>query len=201
MHPDRRNELLEKRKQLQVRLRFNEFVQYRIAPFFEILDELQRLQIDFTVLVFRCVPQEFHELLRQYNRTEVPAKYNLTQIPITGEDIEVEIALELYPSANPFRYSFDAPVVGYADSPGEVLRHLMQTHRLAEKKVYLCWLQYAFLIKADLKNLAQKATTDLFNPWYSDAVIFPTDFSWLIAYSDKDEWRLGKLRSNSYHSP
>lgn len=135
MNPDRQNQLLAKRAQLQVRIRFNEFVESRIVPFLDILNELRALQIKHRVFSFRCIPQEFHKLLREYLQGETQAKYQLADVTITSEDIVAETILEKYPSAHPFRYVLDAPVIGYGNLPDEVLQELARTNKLAEREV------------------------------------------------------------------
>ncbi|WP_304343617.1 hypothetical protein [Chryseobacterium koreense] len=192
MNPDQRNQLLEKKAQLQIRIRFSEFVTRNIAPFLDVLEELQNSGIKYSVVSFRCIPLEFHELLREYIRKENLAKYKLSGVLITNEDKEVETALEKYPSANPVRYVLDAPVVGYGNQPDEVMRELMELHQLEEKNVLICWLKYAFLLEIDLQDFVQNVNDDFMNGWHGDAVIFPPNRDWLIAYALEDEWRCEK---------
>ncbi|MGV4413334.1 MULTISPECIES: hypothetical protein [unclassified Chryseobacterium] len=192
MNPDRKNQLLAKRAQLQNRIRFNEFVENRIVPFLEILDELQNLEIEHSIISFRCIPPEFHELLRRHTQTEALEKYKLAKVEITTEDTTVETVLEKYPSINPFRYVLDASVVGYGNLPDEALQEIQETQQFKEEKVFVYWLKYAFLLEIDFKDLVKRANDDLFNSWHDDAVIFPKDYSWLIAYTIEDEWRVDK---------
>lgn len=196
MTPERKNQLLEKRAQLQLRIRFNEFVEQRIAPFLDILDELQNAEIKYRVLSLRCIPEELHELLWGYFKTEPLSKYQLTKDMIKSEDSEVATVLEKYPSTNPFRYVLDAAVVGYGNQPDEVLQELVETHQITNEKVYICWLNYAFLIELDLEDLAAIANDELFTPWHHDVLLFPKNYDWLIVYSLEDEWRFKSLQTN-----
>lgn len=196
MNPDRKNQLLAKRAQLQNRIRFNEFVENRIVPFLEILDELQNLEIEHSIISFRCIPQEFHEPLYEYLQTETLSKYQLAKDMIRAEDWEVVTVLEKYPSTNPFRYVLDAAVVGYGNQPDEVLQELVETHQITNEKVYVCWLNYAFLIEVDLADLAAIANDELFTPWHHDVLLFPKHYDWLIVYSLEDEWRFKSLQTN-----
>ncbi|WP_333887020.1 hypothetical protein [Sphingobacterium siyangense] len=164
----------------------------RIVPFLEILDELQNLEIEHSIISFRCIPPEFHELLRRHTQTEALEKYKLAKVEITTEDTTVETVLEKYPSINPFRYVLDASVVGYGNLPDEALQEIQETQQFKEEKVFVYWLKYAFLLEIDFKDLVKRANDDLFNSWHDDAVIFPKDYSWLIAYTIEDEWRVDK---------
>ncbi|KMQ70355.1 hypothetical protein [Chryseobacterium koreense] len=192
MNPDQRNQLLEKRAQLQIRIRFSEFVTRNIEPFLEVLEELQNSGIKYSVVSFRCIPLEFHELLQAYILKENLAKYKLSDVLITNEDKEVETVLEKYPSENPFRYVLDALVVGYGNQPDEVMRELMEQHQLSEKKVLICWLKYAFLLEMDLQDFIQNVNDDFMSGEHGDAVIFPRNHDWLIAYALEDEWRFAR---------
>lgn len=196
MNSERKNQLLEKRAQLQLRIRFNEFVTYCITPFLEILEELQNAEIEYRILSLRCIPEEFHELLCDYLKTEALSKYQLAKVMIKSEDSEVATVLEKYPSANPFRYVLDVAVVGYGNQPDEVLQELVETHQITNEKVYVCWLNYAFLIELDLEDLAAKANNELFTPWHHDVLLFPKNYDWLIVYSLEDEWRFKSLKTN-----
>ncbi|MEQ7801135.1 hypothetical protein ABDJ41_15135 [Pedobacter sp. ASV1-7] len=188
MTAEQQTQLQEKRVQLQIRIRFKEFLKEYITSFLEILDEFQNLEIEYRVLSFRCIPEEFHDLLRENLQIKALVKYQLAQVEITAEDLRFAAILEKYPSANPFRYVLDAPV-GYNSQPGEVLQEIMKTHRISEEIVVICWLKYAFLLEININDLAQKTNTGIINTWHGDTIIFPKDYRWLIAYSLEDEWR------------
>lgn len=189
MTPDQRKKLEEKKANLQLQIQLNEFIQDRINPFIEILEILIALQIKHQVVKLRCIPQKFHQPLKVFIENNPIAKHLPADITITSEDSEIEEILVQYPSANPFRYVSDSPTIGYGNLPNEILSELLEAQHLGEEKVFICWLTYAFLVEINLQELSERANTDLFNFWYSDALIFPKDNNWLISFSLEDEWR------------
>lgn len=186
------NRLIKKREQLQLRLRFNEFVKLNIEPFLAVLDSFKVSEITYRVSSFRCVPLEFHELFCDYIQTEALATYQLTEVTICVQDTEVEFALAKYPSVNPFRYVLDASVIGYGSQHSKVLQELTGREPLIEKKAYICWLAYTFLLEVDFQDFAQKVNQQIINTWHGDTLIFPSDYAWLTAYSLEDEWRFSR---------
>lgn len=192
MSPDKRRILQEKKEQLRIQIVFDEFVNRSILPFLEVLEALQDLGIGFQVVMLRCVPKEFLGLLSEYFKVGPFLKYNLSQIEISTDDRCIEQLLETYPNTHPLRYVPDLPVVGLiGDSPAVVFPEIMSINQIETHKVYLCHLKYAFLLEVNLQDLAQNADWTIFNIWEGDAVIFPKDFSWIIAYSLEEEWRFG----------
>lgn len=192
MSPEKRQVLQQKKEQLQRRIAFEAFLGESVIPFMEVLDTLQNLKISFKVVLLRCIPMEFKDLLLERFRTETFVKYNLSDIEISTDDIWIEQLLDSYPNMHPLRYVPDFPLVGSrVDVPSMVLSEILDTHHLASQNVYLCYLKYAFLLEINLQALAQNVDEEVFNIWQGDAVIFPKDLSWLIAYSLEEEWRFG----------
>jgi hypothetical protein len=62
--------------------------------------------------------------------------------------------------------------------------------------VKLYYFQYAFILKINLSTVEEKVTEELFNLWLGDTILFPEDYSWLMAYSleEEEEWRFGMKR-------
>lgn len=192
MTPEHRQILQQKRELLQQRIRFNKFIDDFVTPVLPILDELQRQEINHQVVSLRCIPKEFTSMLAEQFTTETFVKYTLSEFEIQTEDSIIEALMEVYPNTHPIRYVPNLPIIDLSNDPAAALTEIIRTNHLADRHIYLCWLRYAFLLKADIQDLAQKANEELFNSWHGDTLIFPTDLSWCIAYSINDEWRLGK---------
>lgn len=86
--------------------------------------------------------------------------------------------------------------MGYGNQSHEVLQEFVETHQITNKKMYVCWLNYAFLIEVDLADFAAKVNNELFTPWHHNVLLFPKNYDWLIAYSLEDEWRFKSLQTN-----
>lgn len=191
MDSKQRNNLLQKRTQLQLNLRFNDFVKACVEPFIEVLEELQRLKISHGIVSLRFVPQELKPLLREKLQSGTFAKYDLSGVEIGMEDTLIEQLMDVFPNRHSSRYFPDLPVVSLFEHPAPVLQELLGKHHIAEQ-VYVCWLEYVFLLEVDLSDLAQKVNQELLDSRHGDVIIFSKDFSWLaVYYAFEDEWRFG----------
>ena len=184
----RRQQLEAKREQLQTMLRYKEFQEVYVEPFFDILDHFDTLKIAHRIISFRCVPLEFHQLLQEFKETLDLDKYKVSDVLISADDIQVQNILTVFPSVNPFRYVLNAPIIGYESNPKEILQELKNIHKLDDKKVFICYLRYAFLLEISFTDLAKKANNEIFSSWHGDTIIFPSDHSWIIDYTLEDEW-------------
>lgn len=192
MDSNQRNELLQKRAQLQLNLRFNDFVKACVEPFIEVLEELQRLKLSHGIVSLRFVPQELKPLLMEKLQSGTFAKYDLSGVEIAMEDTLMEQLMDVFPNRHSSRYFPDLPVVSLLEHPASVLQELIGKHHIAEQVVYVCWLEYVFLLEVNLPDLAQKINQEILDSWHGDVIIFPKDFSWLaVYYAFDDEWRFG----------
>lgn len=193
MSPEQQQALQQKKEQLRLRIAFEAFIDTYILPFTALLDEFQNLKIGHRVVALRCIPGEFKDMLSERFNTEDYKKYNLTHIEISTDDTWLGKLLQSYPNTHPLRYVPDLPVIGsIGDGPSVVLAGILNDYLPTKQDVvYLCYLKYAFLMEVDLQGLAQNADWQIFNIWEGDAVIFPKELDWLIAYSLEEEWRFG----------
>lgn len=192
MDSKQRNKLLQKKAQLQLNLRFNDFVKAGVEPFIEVLEVLQRLKIRHRIVSLRFVPQELKPLLREKLQNGIFEKYDLSGVGIAMDDTLMEQLMDVFPNRHSSRYFPDLPVVSLLEHPTSVLQELMGKHHIAEQQVYVCWLEYVFLLEVDLSDLVQKVNQEILDSWHGDVIIFPKDFSWLaVYYAFEDEWRFG----------
>jgi hypothetical protein len=199
MDSNQRNKLLQKRTQLQLQLRFNDFVKACVEPFTEVLEELQRLEINHGIVSLRFVPLQFEPLLVEKFRSGTFAKFDLSGVDIAMEDKRMEQIMDVFPNKHSSRYFPDLPVVGSLGNSTSVLKELIEADYIAEQHVYVCWLQYSFLLEVDIRELAQRANKEILDSWHGDVIIFSKDFSWLaVYYAFEDEWRFGKDYRESY---
>lgn len=193
MTPGQQNTLQQKKQQLQLQIQFKAFLESFITPFIAILENFSEHKINHRVVLARCIPQEFKALLSVEFTTNKFEKYKLSKIKISTEDAEIEHLLESFPNTHPLRYVPDLPIVEQEnDRPTTILKSIINSAGLPKQQVYVCYMNFGFLLKVDLHDLSEKATDDLFNIWLGDAVVFPKNQEWLIAYSLENEWRFGR---------
>lgn len=198
MDSEHRHSLQQKREQLQRQLRFEVFAEQYVAPLMEVLGEMQRLNIPYRVVSLRAVPSELQTMLLEQLRTDSLMQYNLPAAPIEADTNLLEQLMERYPTPHTSRYFPELPVVAMMDTPHAVLQNLIREQNLTGQHVFLCWLQYAFLLEADLQQLAERANNDILDIRGDDVVLFPASFDWLIVYNAfEDQWRFGRMDSDS----
>lgn len=192
MNLQQRTSLQQKRGQLQRQLRFEAFASQYVAPLLEVLGEMQRLDISYRVVSLRAVPSELQAMLLGQLRTDSLMQYKLPAAPIEADTNLLQQLMERYPTPHTSRYFPELPVVAMMDTPSAVLQNLIREQNLTGQHVFLCWLQYAFLLEADLQQLAAHADNDILDIRGDDVVPFPADFDWLIVYNAfEDQWRFG----------
>lgn len=194
MPPEKDKRLHNKRDELQLRIRLGEFINAYILPFAAILEELIQLKINFEVVESRCIPLEFHEHLAEPLQKEPLSVHALANLPFNSADPKIDSLMEQFPSVLSLRYQPDLPVFDIDPSNDDfALKQLIQKMRLNDTEVFLCYLNMPFVIKTNLTELAERANDEIFNTWQGDAVIFPNNSNWLIAYSLEEEWRYSTL--------
>lgn len=194
MTSEHHNQLLEKRAQLQLRIRFNEFVKTDVIPFTAVLNELKNLELSYRVVSMRYGSAEFQPLFTELFQTEAFVHYGFPKEPLLIDDTVMTQLVEAYPNAHSSHYFPDLPVVErQIEEPRAVLQHLIKEYRLPKTFVYIVWVQYPFLLEVTLEYLADKVNSELLNSLHDDVVIFPKDYSWLLVYhAFEDEWLFGK---------
>lgn len=185
------NKLLQKREQLQTRIKFDDFVKLYVDGFVEILKEVQLLKIHYKIVSWRCVPNEFHVLLSEYIKKDAFLKNNDEETELFSDDSTVEELLKLFPSVNPLRYVPDLEIVHKGCDISALLHTLFKSNEIINSTVYFCWLKYPAIVIMDVCEFAELANDEILGFWHGDLVIFPNNFAWLLTYSIEDEWRFG----------
>lgn len=185
--------LLEKRKQLQLRNRFNEFVKTDIMPFTEVLNELNNSGVKYRFVSLRYGSPEFMPLFGALFQTERFSLYGFPSQELVVDNTVMTKLLETYPSTHSSRFFPDLPVIDVqVQSPKNVLQAVIKKHQLPNSFVYICWIRYAFLIEVSLEDLSNKITRELLNNYDEDVVLFPKDYSWVLVYhAFENEWLFG----------
>ena len=188
MTPDKRSQLESRRILLQQQQQAIDFVESRIRPFVEILQNLQQNEVPFNIVeIFNILPEWKMPLAKILSQHPF-ATFGLDKIAWVNESILIHQLLDRYPSANPFRYVPALPLMAGDASLSSILQNIDAT----PGSVYLSYFTYPFVLQIELAHLRHLDEAELFNAWHGDAVIFPNNMQWLIAYSLEEEWRFGK---------
>ena len=170
---------------MQQRLQATEFVESSIRPFLEVLQTLTGGHVQFNLVEFVNVRPEWKIFLDEILSEKLFAAFGLNEVPQSNDNVLINELLDCYPSANPFRYVPDLPLMPYDTS----LRSIIETQHREHEMAYLNYLAYPFILELPLSDLKQVNEAELFNFRHGDVVIFPKDRKWLIAYSLEEEWR------------
>ncbi|MDN3725096.1 hypothetical protein QRD02_11935 [Aequorivita sp. SDUM287046] len=176
---------------LQMRLEAEDFLKTQVLPFNEILETLQRANIEYTMVDLVGIKEEWAPHLKD-------ALSKIPDHPYTmawGESMafnQLPVLFDQYPSINPLRYVPPLKPIGSIESASDALTKAITRLGLRDEDVYLHYLNFAPLLKLKMADLAEKASEELFNLWYGDVVIFPEDLSWLVSHSLEEEWYAGR---------
>lgn len=190
MTPQKRKELEDRRTFLQQRLQATAFAEGSIVPFVEILQILKESHVQFGIVEFVNVRREWKIFLDEILSGSPFAAFGLNKVPRSNDNALINALLDRYPSTNPFRYVPGLPLMPYDTS----LSSIIETYDAGREIVYFNYFAYPFVLELPLSHLKQVNETELFNSRHEDAVIFPKNKEWLIAYSLEEEWRHGKKK-------
>ena len=114
-----------------------------------------------------------------------------------GLEEQMDKLYDRYPSINHLRYVPSLPkFADYGAASSEKIRDGLQKAAaslgLSNQRVFLSHLRYAPVIEVSLFDILEHDHKGLFNLWHGDAVIFPSDLSWLMAFTLEEEWYAGK---------
>ena len=192
MTPEQQQLLHQKKEQLQLRLAVQEFADRDILPLLEILDKLHSSGVGFIPRQLLGVKSEWQSELLTVLAAPPFAGYGLAGLPQSSDTAPITALLERYPTTHPTRYLPDIPMIGMAEEElSALLLSVLDSLRVREQHAYLYYFRYAILLEVNLPVFAKQVATDIFNLWHGDVLIFPEDYRWLIAYSDRDEWYAG----------
>ena len=199
MQQSKRQELEERRRQHQLRQGAETFAASSLQSYVEILDYLDRQGVALKIIQLMYVRSEWKIPIQTILQGAPYAAYGFRPDHLEGSGMEEKMD-ELYlryPSTNPLRYVPSLPKLADYNvlSPGEIRNGLKKAAALlglSNQKVFLYYLRYAPLIEVSLFDILEHDHKDLFNFWHGDAVIFPADLSWLMAFTLEEEWYAGK---------
>lgn len=185
MDNSRRTTLEQRRRQLQIRQEAQAFVQSDVEPALELLEMLRNKGVNYKIVQMLHVKDDWKETVADTLNRSPYTTYGFEAAHLQEQRLStlLDALFEQYPSTNNFRY---VPDLGKSMWQG--LQQVLNELGLADQKVYLYYLSYAFVLELSLSDLARHANVDVFNFWHGDTVIFSEDLSWLIAYSLEEEW-------------
>jgi len=199
MQPNKRQELEERRRQLQIKHAADEFVTSSLEPYIEILEHLKKREVAFEVIRLMYLQHDWKPHLENLLNQAPYKSYGFHSAHVTCTELGVTMdqLYERYPSINPLRYvPALTKVERYRMAPTDQVQNglaiAVTALALPDQKVFLYYLKYTPLIEIDLAELSRHADDELFNLWHGDAVIFPADLSWLIAFTLEEEWYAGR---------
>lgn len=188
MTPRKRKELENRRVLLLQKLQAKEFVETRIRPFIEILQVLEENRVPFKIVRMVNIPPEWKPFMDELLSESPFVLFGLDKVPQADDHMLIHELLDCYPSVHAFRYVPDLQSL----PPGTSLRAVAAGRHTGDETIYFSYFAYPFVLEVALSGLTQADETELFNFWHGDAVIFPKNRAWLMAYSLEGEWRYGK---------
>lgn len=199
MQPEKRRELEERRRQLQQQRDAESYVNTYVHPYLEVLEYLTEQAVPYKLVQLMYLNQDWHNHVTGILQTTPYNKYSFPVLPPTEmEDLQGELdqLFDCYPSTNPLRYVPSlAKWADYGAVSSDIDRRGLEEAAaslgLSDQRVYLYYLRYSPILELSLTDVLKHDHEDLFNWQYGDAVIFPTDRSWLMAFTLEEEWYAG----------
>ncbi len=188
MTPEKQERLHFLRSENQLKLETEHFYNQHIEPLREVIDYFRKENMHLEIEGFCDISENMKKglsiLLRSNN-----LPYNMDGNR-KADDI-MNRALLTYPNQHSLRYVPELPLVAISPDANPI-KPSTANLAISDQFVYLYYMGYSPLFRVSLNDLCNCMHEEIFNPWLDDAVIFPDDFSWLIAYSLEDEWYAGR---------
>lgn len=200
MDTEKRIALEERRRQLQLKQQVAAFAASDLQPYLEIVDYLSKHDVPYRMVHVAHVQADWLPSMREIMRQAPYLDYGFPMDRLCTDD-RIDLFGELfqrYPSTNSFRYVPDLPRFadyGTGSSEGltrDGLRKAITALALQDQQVYLYYLRYAPVIELSLFDLMAHDHPDLFNLGHGDALIFPANLDWVIAFTLEEEWYGGR---------
>lgn len=187
MESSKRKALESRRESLQIKLQVREWVSQQFRPFCEILEELDDNAIDYNIHQLVNIPPIWERLLKDELTALSSDVCRKSSFSFCENNPLISRLLEVFPSSNPFRYVPDLSRF----EPGTLIE-IREDLQIADQTVFLFYFNYGAVLTLRLFDLLNAENDTLFNVEHGDAVIFPVDYSWLIAFSIEEEWYAGR---------
>jgi len=195
MQPDKRKELEERRRQLQIRRAAEAFLASALQPYVDILDYLSKHDVDFEIIQLMYVKSDWKSHIQTMLQRVpyVDCGFHAGHLEELGLEEQMDQLYDRYPSINSLRYVPCLPkFADYGTAPPEKIRDGLQKAAaslgLSSQKVFLYYLRYTPVIEVSLFDILVHDHEDLFNFWHGDVMIFPSDLTWLMAFTLEEEW-------------
>ena len=192
MDENQQQSLAAKRKQLQLRIKVDEFIDAHFLNWLEIYDVFAANNIVHELVQLANVTPEEISFWEKRMATEPFSKFNFDTEKLNTDD-ERNIFNELYrsfPSNYPLRFmpNGSSPEL-ISDSPNGIIQDFAQQLGVnLDMEVYFMYLYYTPVLKLKLKAIVEHAE-QLYDFPMDDIVIAAPNFDWLIFRSMEEEWR------------
>lgn len=199
MQSEKRRELEELRRQLQQRREAESYVETNVYPYLDVLEYLNQQAVPYKLVQLMYLSEVWHNHVTGIIQAPPYNKYRFPVLtPTEMEDLQwiLDHLFNCYPSTNPLRYVPSLPKwadyrASSPDDDRKGLEKAASSLKLSDQRVYLYYLRYSPIIELSLMDILKHDREDLFNWRHGDAVIFPTDLSWLMAFTLEEEWYAG----------
>lgn len=205
MDEAQRTKALEKRQQLQTKIKVRDNIKMHLEYWLHIYDIILAQQINHSLYQLVRVNEADYSFWCDELKT-VPLKdYNFPETTILKEDSPNISRLigEAYPNTYPLRYMPALDELydySYEDNVSNLKNAVQQLEIDPDQEVYFWYVHYTPILKIKLKTLVEHAF-DLLDFPFHEVIITPLDLSWMIFRSLEDEWRCGFKPSNPAASP
>lgn len=192
MDENLKNKLEEKKKQIQLRIKVDEFIDARLKPWLEIYEIILANNIAHKLVQLDNVSQEEISFWGEKMNSQPFSKFNFDLLTLNTDDEKniVSQLYDIYPSTYPLRYMPSDIVPSLAsDQPNEIIIDFAKQLKVnLDEEVYLMYLYYCPVLKMKLSDIIKHAQL-LYDFPTDDILITSPNFSWIIFRSMEEEWR------------
>ena len=185
--------LIEKKKQLRLKLAVRDFIHLHVIEWLPVMDHFKQKELPFLINHLACINE--YEL--PYWKVELEKgklasyKFDIAKLLISDEDPIHEKVLRNFPNTNPLRYVPDLPLKS-SNSVNWKAELTLAADELAieSAEVIFFYLRYSPVLTINMEALLS-IDEDPLGGMSEDMVICTSDYSRMICRTLEDDWYWG----------
>lgn len=190
MSEKNRDSLLQKRKELQLKLAAKEFYFTNIKDWLPLYISLHRLQVHLELVYVCMIEPEYkiyvEQLLENENSSSILNGTDLVKCNL--EETILKKLNEFFPSQNLLSYVPLLKPIGNFYNEKPTIDAFFKSQKITETYVYIIYTRYSPVMCVLLADFIQYYPTFKQDDYYDEILVFPQDYSWLLLCSSDDTW-------------
>lgn len=190
--------LIQKRKELQLKLAAKDYYSYFIKDWLPIYVSLRKLPLHLEVVYVCMIEPEYkifvEQLLENENSSSMFSGTDLVKCKL--EETILKKLYEFYPSQNLLSYVPLLKPIGNFYKERSTIADFFETQKITETFAYVIYTRYSPVMRVLLADFIHYYPIFKQDDYYDEILVFPANYSWLLLCSSDDTWLFDTTNEN-----